>query len=151
MVEYKVECMEAGATSSRIQQLLNQQAIHGWILSCVVEGYKWIFYREVPLPPPPDYEKWAADPCQKLRDYPNPHEEAIGQMVENDVDEESSQRACIRKVEQRQASLASDLLRGDHGEPEPVMPNTLVIQPGKMSLTEIQNKIREMFGSPKKS
>jgi hypothetical protein len=157
MVEYKVECMEAGATSSRIQQLLNQQATHGWILSCVVEGYKWIFYREVPLPPPPDYEKWTADPCQKLRDYPNPHEEAIGQMVENDVDEESSQRAVLRRglltaseaaSRLKQASQGGKITIGDHGEPEPVIPKTILVQPLGRSDDEIQEMVQRIYSTP---
>jgi hypothetical protein len=148
MIEYKTESftIEGFPSYEKTLGFLNEQGRSNWI---ICDSYQededtaiFFFYREVP--------------------DPTPDGEAIGQMVQEDVDEESSQRA---QVGQYRELYQSEVFAGDHGEPAltkehweasapiddvrtPVMPKTLIIQPLGRSDDEIQEMVQRIYSTP---
>jgi hypothetical protein len=112
MVEYNEVYSDTALADDKVRMaMLTEQGRECWILCEIIPRMSparqtgWIFYREVP--------------------DPTPDGEAIGQMVQEDVDEESSQRAQVGALKGL-ATKVNEKIRevngppypvGDHGEP----------------------------------
>jgi hypothetical protein len=140
MVEYNEVYSDVALIDKHVRVgMLAEQGREGWIFCGLIPPTSvdkltaWIFYREVP--------------------DPTPDGEAIGQMVQEDTSEEKSGNCMMMSLSEaagrlKQASEAGKITIGDHGEPEPVMSKTILVQPLGRSDDEIQEMVQRIYSTP---